>query len=67
MEGARKNAVRKDNFAALPYDKIPELIQALWHLDGMSRWMLMFAILTLSRMKAVRLASWGEIDFENRL
>ena len=29
--------------------------------------MMMFAILTASRMKAVRLATWGEIDFENRL
>lgn len=28
---------------------------------------MMFAILTASRMKAVRLATWGEIDFENRL
>lgn len=26
MEGARKNAVRKENFAALPYDKIPAFI-----------------------------------------
>lgn len=67
MEGARKNAVRKENFAALPYDKIPAFIQALWHIDGRSRWMLMFAILTASRMKAVRFATWGEIDFENRL
>lgn len=29
--------------------------------------MMMFAILTASRMKAVRLATWGEIDFEKRL
>ena len=29
--------------------------------------MMMFAILTASRMKAVRLATWGEIDFETRL
>ena len=62
MEGARKNAVRKENFAALPYDRIPSFIQALYHLEGTSRWMMMFAILTASRMKAVRLATWGEID-----
>ena len=67
MEGARKNAVRKENFAALPYDRIPSFIQALYHVEGTSRWMMMFAILTASRMKAVRLATWGEIDFEKRL
>ena len=67
MEGARKNAVRKENFAALPYERIPSFVYALYHLEGTSRWMMMFAILTASRMKAVRLATWGEIDFENRL
>lgn len=67
MEGARKNAVRKENFAALPYDRIPSFIQALYHLEGTSRWMMMFAILTASRMKAVRLATWGEIDVEKRI
>ena len=67
MEGARKNAVSKENFAALPYDRIPSFIQALNHREGTSCWMMMFAILTASRMKAVRLATWGEIDFENRL
>ncbi len=67
MEGARKNAVRKENFAALPYNRIPSFIQALYHVEGTSRWMMMFAILTASRMKAVRLATWGEIDFENQL
>mgnify|MGYP002237494415 FL=1 len=29
--------------------------------------MMMFAILTASRMKAVRLATWGEIDFQKCL
>lgn len=29
--------------------------------------MMMFAILTASRMKAVRLATWGEIDVEKRI
>lgn len=67
MEGARKNAVRKEIFAALPYDRIPSFIQALYHLEGTSRWMMMFAILTASRMKAVRLATWGEIDVEKRI
>ena len=67
MEGARKNAVRKENFAALPYERIPSFIYTLYHLEGTSRWMMMFAILTASRMKAVRLATWGEIDFEKRL
>lgn len=68
MEGARKNAVRKENFAALPYDRIPSFVYALYHLEGgTSHWMMLFAILTASRMKAVRLATWGEIDFENRL
>ena len=68
MEGARKNAIRKENFAALPYDRIPSFVYALYHLEGgTSHWMMMFAILTASRMKAVRLATWGEIDFENRL
>lgn len=67
MEGARKNAVRKENFAALPYERIPSFIYTLYHLEGTSRRMMMFAILTASRMKAVRLATWGEIDFEKRL
>lgn len=67
MEGARKNAVRKENFAALPYDQIPTFIQALCHQEGPSSRMMMFAILTASRMKAVRLVTWGEIDFQNRL
>ncbi len=67
MEGARKNVVRKENFAALPYERIPSFIYTLYHLEGMSRWMMLFAILTATRMKAVRLAIWGEIDFEKRL
>lgn len=54
MEGARKNAVRKENFAALPYDRIPSFIQALNHREGTSCWMMMFAILTASRMKAIK-------------
>lgn len=33
MEGARKNAVRKENFAALPYERIPSFIYTLYHLD----------------------------------
>lgn len=65
MEGARKNAVRKENFAALPFSRIPAFMFELWHLEGGSNWMMMFAILTACRMKAARLATWSEIDFEN--
>ena len=67
MEGARRNDVRKENFASLPYDRILSFIQALYHLEGTSRWMMLFAILTASRMKVVRLATWGEIDVEKRI
>lgn len=66
MEGARKNAVRKDNFAALPFERIPFFIKALLESNSQSQWMLLFAILTASRMKAVRLATWSEIDFQNK-
>ena len=66
IEGARKNAVRKDNFAALPFVRVPLFIKALFHSNSQSQWMLMFAILTASRMKAVRLATWSEVNFETK-
>lgn len=55
MEGARKNAIRKKP-RCLPYEQIPAFIQTLRLQEDPS-----------NRMKAVHLAMWGEIDFQNRL
>jgi len=54
---------KKDNhFAALPYDKLPALMQGLRETESIGRLALQFLILTAARSGEVRGACWSEID-----
>lgn len=52
---------------ALPYVHMPEFMKALRTIMGSGARALEFAILTASRSREARLATWSEIDLNNRL
>jgi integrase len=55
------------HYAAVPYDEMPALVAALRHHKGISARALEFLILTATRTKEVRGATWDEIDLDNAL
>src|SRR6202040_695733 len=56
-----------DLHAALPYDKLPDLMTSLRAQEGVAARALEFAILTAARTGEVIGAKWSEIDLEGRL
>ena len=56
-----------DNMAALPYERVPELIQALMQNDTNSALAVAFSILTASRFRAVRLSEWSEYELDGEI
>ena len=56
-----------ENMAALPYERIPELIQALMQNETNSALAVAFSILTASRFRAVRLSEWSECELDGEI
>jgi integrase len=52
-----------ENFPALPFERMPEFMAALRSVDSAVARALEFSILTASRPREVRLATWSEIDW----
>jgi integrase len=57
----------RTNYAAMEFEAVPELMRRLEAEQGVSADALRFLILTAARTNEVRLATWGEIDFEKRV
>lgn len=66
LEPQKRNRREKENHAAVSVEELPYLYAALDKLQGASPRACQFAILTASRSKAVRLATWDEFDLENK-
>jgi integrase len=56
-----------DNMAALDFHEIPSFMADLFKLGSSSSLAVAFSILTAARFKAVRLATWEEIDLKARI
>ncbi|SEO55623.1 tyrosine-type recombinase/integrase [Aquisalimonas asiatica] len=62
------NKIRKvRHHRALPWQEVPEFMQALRKREGMASLALQFAILTAARSGEVRGAQWDEIDTQGRI
>lgn len=57
---------KTSHFKALPWQEIGAFMQELRNRDGMGARALEFIVLTAKRSGEVRLATWEEIDFENK-
>lgn len=58
---------KRQHFAALHYDKLPELMTALRERTTVAALCLRFIVLTACRSGEARGATWGEIDLEARV
>jgi len=63
----KRDKLKKRNFAAMPYEKIPEFFQNLKKEQGMSALALQVAIHTATRTSETLEATWSELDLENKL
>lgn len=63
----KRDVSKKSNFAAMPYEKIPEFLKALGDQEGVARLALEFTIHTAARTNETLGATWDEIDFENKV
>jgi integrase len=61
-KGLPRQPKKDGHFAALPYDKLPALIQTLGETESIGRLALQFLIFTAARSGEVRGARWSEID-----
>ncbi len=61
-KGLPRQPKKDGHFAALPYDKLPALMEALGETESIGRLALQFLILTAGRSGEVRGAKWSEID-----
>ena len=52
-----------ENFPALPFERMPEFMAALRGVDSLTARALELLILTASRTRELRLATWSEIDW----
>jgi integrase len=55
-----------ENFAALPFEQMPAFLAALRNVPSVAARALELMILTASRTRELRLATWSEIDFVER-
>ena len=55
------------NQPSLDFHEVPSFVERLVELHTIPSLMFCFSILTCSRSQAVRLMTWGEIDFEKRI
>lgn len=63
-KGLPRQPKKDGHFAALPYDKLPGLMQTLGETESIGRLALQFLILTAARSGEVRGARWSEVDTE---
>lgn len=63
-KGLPRQPKKDGHFAALPYDKLPGLMQTLGETESIGRLALQFLILTAARSGEVRGARWSEVDME---
>lgn len=63
----KRDSSRKSNFAAMPYEKIPDFLKTLRQQDGSASLALEFTIHTAARTNEALGAVWDEIDFEKAL
>lgn len=61
-KGLPRQPKKDGHFAALPYEKLPGLVQTLGETESIGRLALQFLILTAARSGEVRGAEWSEID-----
>lgn len=65
---SKPSKIRKvQHFRALPYQDVPEFVQALRKRGGMAARALEFIILTAARSGEARFATWSEIDLDRKL
>ena len=61
-KGLPRQPKKDGHFAALPYEKLPTLMQTLGETESIGRLALQFLILTAARSGEVRGARWSEVD-----
>jgi integrase len=66
-KGLPKQPKKDNHFAALPSEQAPALMQKLAEQKTIGRLALRFLILTAARSGEVRLATWKEVDLDQRL
>ncbi len=57
-----RKTVKVKNFAAIPWDQIPDLMRKLEQVQGVGALALRFTILTVLRSGTVRKATWGQFS-----
>ena len=62
MEPFNTGRTEGGHYASLDYREVPELMLELWQLDTMASKAFMFSILTASRSKPVRNATWSQVS-----
>jgi integrase len=62
-----QDTTKRGHFDAMPYAKVPALVERLRPLTGLSTRALLFAILTAARSGEVRGADWREFDLTSRV
>lgn len=67
LEPLKKTAVLSSHHAACPVEEIPRLFHEISQYVSTSARACEFAILTCYRSKALRFATWDEIDLENKI
>jgi hypothetical protein len=67
LEPLKKTAVLSSHHAACPVEEIPRLFHEISQYVSTSARACEFAILTCCRSKALRFATWDEIDLENKI
>lgn len=55
------------NQPSLDFHDVPSFVKRLMEIDSIPSLMFCFSILTCARSQAVRLMTWGEIDFDKKL
>ena len=63
----KRDVLKKRNFAAMPYEKIPEFLKNLKKEQGMAALALQLTIHTAARSTEALEAEWSEIDLDKKL
>ncbi|NNC47657.1 MAG: tyrosine-type recombinase/integrase [Sphingomonas sp.] len=66
-KGLPRQMKKVKHHKALPYAELPKFLDVIRETETVGRLALEFVILTAARSGEVRLATWDEIDFNNRL
>jgi integrase len=66
LEPLSRNRKRRQNFAALPWEQIPDFFLELYKMNTTASKALAFGILTVLRAKMIYTARWENVDWKNR-